>query len=391
MYALAVAGLIGTGILQENLGLAQSLEQAGRQPGQALESPARSGTSMPLGEPADKLTRTTEPLTLEKALHLALNHSPELARVNAEVARTNALEKEARWRADSMKVKEIYTYERALAKYVQPMSASAQKTASLNQLNYLKNLISYRTTAAILDYHVAVEQVAAAQDALALARENKRLAEVKIEAGTGTKYDLLLAEAAVSAKEAGLARSKAAEKTLRSTVNLLLGRHLDDGLKLAEFPTQEAGELKLEEMRKQALEQDPNVIRTKAMGPVEEESVRVAGTYLSTETAVYEQARFSLAKTKEELQAAEDQVLLKLERAYNNYLAAIVAVKSSEDGVSKAKEALRLAKLRYTAGVGTIQDVLAVQEAYTKSRTEELAAKAEQYKWALQLKYLVFE
>ncbi len=92
-------------------------------------------------------------------------------------------------------------------------------------------------------------------------------------------------------------------------------------------------------------------------------------------------ARSSAAQETENIAIAEsnfantkDEIRLEVETAYNNLQANLQNIQTSKAGVDQATEALRLARLRFQAGVGTQADVTSAQADLTQAQGNLLAA-----------------
>ncbi|MCZ2201126.1 TolC family protein [Cylindrospermopsis raciborskii] len=91
------------------------------------------------------------------------------------------------------------------------------------------------------------------------------------------------------------------------------------------------------------------------------------------------QARAARAKTEIAIAEAEfaerrNQVRFQVEEAYSSHLANLENVQTAATALDQAKESLRLARLRFQAGVGTQTDVINAQSELTRSEANRVRA-----------------
>ena len=86
------------------------------------------------------------------------------------------------------------------------------------------------------------------------------------------------------------------------------------------------------------------------------------------------QQESNIAIAESQFVTARDQVRFQVEQAYSTLQASAENIQTTTLAVQSAEEALRLARLRFQAGVGTQTDVIQQQTALTRSRVNNLGA-----------------
>lgn len=93
---------------------------------------------------------------------------------------------------------------------------------------------------------------------------------------------------------------------------------------------------------------------------------------LARSQARQQEANIAIAETQ--FVTARDQIRFQVEQAYSTLQASSENIQTTTLAVQSAEEALRLARLRFQAGVGTQTDVIQQQTALTRSRVNNLGA-----------------
>jgi outer membrane factor, OMF family len=259
------------------------------------------------------------------------------------------------------------------------------------------------------DAQVEIE-IAAIQDA----QQTLRDAQLLERAGLGTKFDVLRAEVQVANAQQRLNTAKADQLNARRTLVEVLGVGQTVSLVAAD-EIKESGtwELSLEnsivlayknrvELEQALLQKDINELQRIAAEAETKPQVSLFATYnvsdafgddLSVNDAYTFGARMSWTlfdggatsaraeqeekdKETEEIRFAQqrNQVRLQVEQAYNNLGANKDNITTSKKAVELAEESLRLARLRFQAGVGTQTDVINAQSDLTTARGNFLRA-----------------
>lgn len=265
------------------------------------------------------------------------------------------------------------------------------------------------------DLQDADEQVQIAAASVASARSNLKDAAAQFEAGLGTKFDVLRAEVQLANNQQQLTSNVATREIRRRQIAQRLSLPETVGM-IAADPVVQAGKwpLTLEqsiilayknraELEQQLVQRDISEARRKvalaALGPtvslngqlnfldIFEQSITTIGSGYS----IGVQARWTLfdgglararadqqTKDKEIAESrfaeAKNTVRFEVERAYSTLLANQANIVTTEKAVAQADEALRLAILRFQAGVGTQTDRINAEADLTRARGNRTSA-----------------
>ena len=86
------------------------------------------------------------------------------------------------------------------------------------------------------------------------------------------------------------------------------------------------------------------------------------------------QARVTQSVADTQYITSRDQIRLQVEQAYNTLKSDQLNIITATGGLKQAEESLRLARLRFAAGVGTQTDVISAETELTRSRSNRLRA-----------------
>lgn len=253
---------------------------------------------------------------------------------------------------------------------------------------------------AYFNYVQSIEQVAAAQRAVDASRENVRVTQAQVNVGTSPQFNLLQAEVQLAQAQRTLTQTKAAavqaEQQLAAVVNLPISTAIDATTPMG-LPTPPPD---VEALVKQGLSNRPEVAQAQAAIQATEAAVdlaaaglrpiitltggpQVLSNNLSTSSNVtwsatlaltlaifdggltrakVDQARQQLALSRVQLAQTQQTVEEQVRAAYLNLQQAAESLTSAQAGLTAAQEALRIANVRFQAGVGTqLEVVTAIQ------------------------------
>jgi len=223
---------------------------------------------------------------------------------------------------------------------------------------------------AYVEWQKAVATVEAQQAALERTRTQLANVEAAVAVGSAAAYDLLQVQAAVSGQEAALAGAQAAEEAARSALGQVIGTPIAGGVR-PEPVTLRSDEVSLptdlEALIEQALAQRPDV-RSAAL---DLESRRLQ-TGLAKDGAAAQQVQSAASQ----YQLAVAQARAEVTQAYLAAHGALQELKAREKALEPAQEALRLAELRYEAGIGTWVEVQAASAAALEAEAGRIQAAA---------------
>jgi outer membrane protein TolC len=294
---------------------------------------------------------------------------------------------------------------------------AAQKQVRLAELELerVQSQLYFDVANDYYDLQDADAQVQIAADAVASARSNLKDADAQFKAGLGTKFDVLRANVQLANNEQQLTSNVASREVRRRQIAQRLSLRETIGV-IAADPVVKSGDwpLSLEqsiilayrnraELEQQLVQRDISEARRKvalaALGPtvtlngqlnfldIFEQSMTTIGSGYS----VGVQARWTLfdggaasaraAQQSKDIELADSRfaearnaVRFEVERAYATLLSNQASIVTAETAVQQADEALRLAILRFQAGVGTQTDRINAEADLTRARGNRTSA-----------------
>jgi outer membrane protein TolC len=295
---------------------------------------------------------------------------------------------------------------------------TAEKQIRLSELEVERVLAQTRFDVSndYYDLQDADEQIITTTAAVTSATSNLKDANAQFEAGLGTKFDVLRAQVQLANNQQQLNGAVASRDVRRRQLAQRLSLRESVGVRASD-PVKEAGtwqwtreetivrayknraELEQQLVQRDISEQQKKLALS-ALGPtvtlgyrgdltdVFEDSLGVA---FGSGYTISAQARWSLFdggraraqaaredKNKELAESrfaeARNSIRFEVERAYTTLVSNQSSIKTTEIAVSQAEEALRLAILRFQAGVGTQTDRINAEADLTRSRGNRTSA-----------------
>ncbi len=258
----------------------------------------------------------------------------------------------------------------------------------------------------------AEEQVQVSQEVVDSAKEHLRIAKLRYGAGVAPEFDVLAAQAYVARVQQGLISAQTELSIAREALNSVLGVSLPEGTVLKTPPPCRIPKVDSDSLKAEALAHRPDVIAARAT--VTANAARVAAeraahqptvsasidytliptvTIPGTDVVVVKNsgnfviaanwhlydggevtariraAEAQLRRSQQELAALELQVSLEVKSAYLQVQAAVAQKEAAGKEVEQAKEAHRIATLRYQEGVGTSVEVLDAEANLSGAKT----------------------
>lgn len=296
----------------------------------------------------------------------------------------------------------------ALARYKQGV---AQSKYSDQTFDVRVQEMILRVCGAYLDALFTSEQVALAQAQRDVYVEQQKVNERLLEKGEGTKTDVLETQSRRDLAEAQVLEALDNQQTALATLATLIGGDIDaldqlrEGFRIAPLP--EGG---LEELRKLALERNPEILaQTTAIEAAKQEvnkaraghmpRVDVFASYSksnadtlntfnqeSTQRAIgvqvnvplysggavssqSRQAVAGLEKSRADLQAKKDKVLIELKKDYAAVVSSVARIRALDKAVASAQLLVEATKRSIVGGVRINLDLLSArQQLYTSQR-----------------------
>jgi len=286
-------------------------------------------------------------------------------------------------------------------------------------------------TNAYYDLQEADAQVRIAEASVQEAKRVLRDAELLKEAGLGTRFDVLQAKVQLANEEQNLTRAKAQQKTSRRELVRILALGQQVELKAA-TPPEVAGtwNLSLEKSIVQAYQNRPELerqleqreigeanqtialsnirpqvnffARYNVLGRIDDPSATGLGEGLSIGAQVQwtffdggqararaQQAQKDVAIAENQFSQTRNQIRQEVEQAFFQLEANQQNIETAKLALQQAQESLRLARLRFQAGVGTQSDVITAQRDLTDARGNLLTAIIDYNRSLAQLKRAV--
>ncbi|GIV05158.1 MAG: transporter [Fimbriimonadales bacterium] len=294
---------------------------------------------------------------------------------------------------------------------------AASVFVSISELEYerTRNDTILQVTQAYQGVARADEFVRVAEEALKNAQERLRLIRAQVDAGVAAQFDLLRAETAVAQAEQALLNARNQRELAVAALNNLLGRDLNTPVQVVKPttlpPLQEA---ELDALTQQAYQNRPEILaaergvelarvniqnarrgalpsivltgqadfnlNTSPFNPRRESYtgtiVLSAPIWDSGITRAREaQARDDLEIAQLRLQQAKEGVALEVRQAYLNLQDAQKRLAVAQKGLEQATEALRLARVRFEAGVSPQLEISDAELAFTQAQTNLVNAQ----------------
>ncbi|BCW95332.1 MAG: TolC family protein [Fimbriimonadales bacterium] len=261
----------------------------------------------------------------------------------------------------------------------------------------------------------ADEFVRVAEEALRNAQERLRLIRAQVEAGVAAQFDLLRAETAVAQAEQALLNARNQRELAAAALNNLLGRDLNAPVQVVK--PERLPELTpepLETLTQQAYQNRPEILAAQRGVELAQVNIQVARRGVLPSIVLTGQADFNLntsafnprretytgvavlsvpiwdggitrareAQARDELQIAElrlqqakEGVALEVRQAYLNLQDAQKRLAVAQKGLEQATEALRLARVRFEAGVSPQLEISDAELAFTQAQTNLVNAQ----------------
>ncbi len=261
----------------------------------------------------------------------------------------------------------------------------------------------------------ADEFVRVAEEALKNAQERLRIIRAQVDAGVAAQFDLLRAETAVAQAEQALLNARNQRELAAAALNNLLGRDLNTPVQVVkptELPTLQ--EVALETLTQQAYTNRPEIVAAERGVELARVNIRNAQRGALPSLLLTGQADFNLntspfnprretytgvvvlsvpiwdsgitrareAQARDDLEIAQlrlqqvkEGVALEVRQAYLNLQDAQKRLAVAQKGLEQATEALRLARVRFEAGVSPQLEISDAELAFTQAQTNFVNAQ----------------
>lgn len=294
-------------------------------------------------------------------------------------------------------------------------AANVTLTLSELELARTRNDTILQVVQAYQDVARADEFVRVAEEALRNAQERLRLVRGQVDAGVAAQFDLLRAETAVAQAEQAVLNARNQREVAAAALNNLLGRKLDTPVVVVK-PERLPDEMlpSLEALMQQAYENRPELIAAQRGIELAQVGIETARLRLLPNIVLTGQADFNLntsafnprretytgvvvlsvpiwdggiARAREaqarddkqiaqlRLQQVQEAVALEVRQAYLNLQDSKKRLAVAQKGLEQATEALRLARVRFEAGVSPQLEISDAELAFTQAQTNVVNAQ----------------
>lgn len=293
-------------------------------------------------------------------------------------------------------------------------AADCGKVAASAGLQAARQDVALGVRSAYLRVLQAREQQTVSQDSVARLKEYLRLAQVRFDAGSAPKYDVIRAQTELVNAEQGLIASQNGVRLAEAQLASVLGMRLPPDPQLAAPSTGDRDLPPMEDVMTRALTARPEAVADKAAELAAGRGILIArrglkpgmrvdgnvnwnGTttqfnnrqfsadlMLSVSVPVFdsgvtrgrvEQARAAAGSAKAASAQTQLTIRLEVEQAYASIENARKRLDSARAVLAQAEEGMRLARVRYESGVSTPIEVTDAQLALTEAQTNLVNAR----------------
>lgn len=277
-----------------------------------------------------------------------------------------------------------------------------------------RNEVVLQVKQAFYDVLRAQELVKVAEEALQNAEVRRRLAQAAVDAGVSPKLDVMRADAAVAAAQQAVITARNALQLAKSAFNNVLGRRVDEPVELLPVEEQVPEPADFNQYLQEALAKRPEMIQANLGISLAEKQITAAkrdqlptvvvrgqwdfnlktSTFQPRESSFttiaavqfkiwdsgqtqgrVEQARADVDKAKITIENVREGIALEVRNAYLGLQEAREKVSAAEKGLQAATESLRVARLRYEAGVSNQLELSDAELAYTQAEQNLVNAR----------------
>ncbi|MEW6661836.1 MAG: TolC family protein [Bacillota bacterium] len=333
-------------------------------------------------------------LSLDAAKNLALsqNLQMELSRLGVQKAQLKL--EEAKSKADQLaKQEDLFgaNYDMARGRYVAPRAAEMELNLALQNQAFQANFLKFTVENHYYGLLKAKAALDLAQTALERAREQLRLAEAGYKAGTMAKGEILGAEVLVAAAETEVLAADNGYRIAMMRLNKTLGFPLEQQLVLTgSFEFLEAKPEPADVLPK-ARDFDLQLMAARETVAVQEVNFQQAKRFYTPNVYAYRQAEYDLAEARSKLVRQEQELEFAVRQSLLNLETAAGAYRVLEQNLEAAREHLRVANLKLSAGVGTRIEAQRAAEELQRVENKMLEALCNYNLAVTAIEHLIFD
>lgn len=295
---------------------------------------------------------------------------------------------------------------------------SAIRTAKLNlkvadlSVEESKQQIKLDTTVAYFTILQAKNTVKADQETVDQMIAHLKNVQNQFDVGTVAKTDVLASQVSLADNQQTLTKAQNAYNVAVATFNNIVGLPLESEIKVKDELAHEKYNLSLEDSISYALAHRPEAIQADHNIEIAKEAVKSAksgklptvtasavkgwndtefpgtdkdtwsigltSTWTPFDSGVTKskirQSDSAVVKAEQQAKQTKDSIQLAVREAYLNMIEAEKRIDTSQVTVEQAEENLKIAEVRYSAGVGTNTEVIDAQVSLTKAKTNYIQA-----------------
>ncbi|KKM10343.1 hypothetical protein SY88_14175 [Clostridiales bacterium PH28_bin88] len=297
-------------------------------------------------------------LSVEEAVRYALGNNQDLALARLALEKDRVALTEAEFAADDIEEDWVTSLDYALVKYVASRKAQADVKSAEQKVDFLERSLRLMVEQAYYETQKAAKARDLAKEALDRAVTQGEQAAAHVKAGTVAKNDLLAAEVDVVAKATELTSAENEYQQSKWAFLRVLGLPLDYQVELADQPVfsefDGAGE---QEAYLRALDSQPEVVAAREGLAVAEANFAQVKRFYTPNVFKYKQAQYDVQAAGILLDKLSDELELKVKTSYQNLALARANYQAYQKALDLARENLRLAGVRYQAGITTRLEV----------------------------------
>lgn len=314
-------------------------------------------------------------LSLEEAKAVAVGKSPAALAARAKTAQA----KQAAQRTGSLKDSPDYSFYTGMNnELIRQQGAAALKVAEAAEKMAFaaqKNQVEK----AYLDILKAEDGLTVAAAQLRRGEEQLRVARAAFEAGTIPRGDVLSAEVSLANLKAGMVAAEKQREISQITLNKLMGLDQRTHLKLTTHfsrpdPKTGSSSIDLESKVQQARSKRLEVVSARETIGVKEVDFVLAGKYLAPGVPKYHEAEQALEEAKANLAVQQDEAEAQTRQAFLALQIAEARLQAIDTSLEMARENLRIANLRFEAGVAQRLETVAAEALLAQTENQALQA-----------------
>jgi outer membrane protein TolC len=311
-------------------------------------------------------------------------------------------------------IQAIYNISSAGANSGRVKAAEGQLNFDRLEVDRIARGVRSNVITAYYDLQEADEQLKINEAAVKNSERSLRDARLQEQAGLGTKFDVIRAEVQKATAEQDVVRIISQQKNARKRLAQILNVTEDvEYISSEEVAPRGTWDINLEnsivlafgnrpELKQSAIRRTIGEEQAKVAAAGDQPSIDLVASYgirkdfeqsagFSDNYTVGAQVRWnfldggaassaaSQARTAQTVADTQyinnrDQIRLQVEQAYNTLDSDRLNIVTSTGGLKQAEESLRLARLRFAAGVGTQTDVISAETELTRARSNRLRA-----------------